>query len=77
MFILVKAIGRIDVKRIENNNEKITKHYYILSDTFRIETFIKITREHWNIECGLHWKLNVILDEAHSRSRVSDSINNL
>jgi len=40
-------------------------------------TSIKITREHWNIECGLHWKLNVILDEDYSRSRVGDSINNL
>ena len=73
----VKAIGRIDVKRIENNNEKITKHYYILSDVFEMVSFIKITREHWNIECGLHWKLDVILDEDHSRSRVGDSINNL
>lgn len=73
----VKAIGRIDVKRIENNKEKITKHYYILSDIFNIDTFIKITREHWNIECGLHWKLDVILDEDHSRSRIGDSINNL
>lgn len=42
----VKAICRIDVKRIENNNEKITKHYYILSDVFEMVTFIKITREH-------------------------------
>lgn len=36
-----------------------------------------ITREHWNIECGLHWKLDVILNEDHSRSRIGDSINNL
>lgn len=73
----VKAIGRIDVKRIQNNKEKITKHYYILSDIFKIDTFIKITRGHWNIECGLHWKLDVILDEDHSRSRIGNSINNL
>lgn len=73
----VKAIDRIDVKRIENSKEKITKHYYILSDIFNIDTFIKLTREHWNIECGLHWKLDVILDEDHSRSRIGDSINNL
>lgn len=73
----VKDIDRIDVKRIENNKEKITKNYYILSDIFNIDTFIKITREHWNIEYGLHWKLDVILDEDHSRSRIGDSINNL
>ena len=73
----VKAIGRIDVHRIENEKEKITRHYYILSKTFDLETFIKITREHWNIECGLHWRLDVIMDEDHSRNREGNSINNL
>lgn len=73
----VKAIGRIDVHRIENDKEKITKHYYILSDRFSVNTFIKTTREHWNIECGLHWRLDVIFDEDHSRSHKGNSINNL
>ncbi len=73
----VKAIGRIDVIRIENDKEKITKHYYILSKQFPFDTFIKITRQHWNIECGLHWKLDVIMDEDHSRNREGNSINNL
>ena len=73
----IKAIGRIDVHRIEEEKEKITKHYYILSNKFDINTFVKITREHWNIECGLHWRLDVILDEDHSRSRVGNSIDNL
>ena len=73
----IKAIGRIDVHRIENDVEKVTKHYYILSQTFDIQTFIKTTREHWNIKCGLNWRLGVILDEEHSRNRVGNSINNL
>ena len=37
----------------------------------------KVIRDHWNIECGLHWKLDVILDEDHSRNREGNSINNL
>ncbi len=73
----VKAIGRIDVTRIENDKEKITKHYYILSNQFSFETFINTTRQHWNIECGLHWRLDVIFDEDHSRNREGNSINNL
>lgn len=73
----VQAIGRIDVKKIENGKEKITKHYYILSKAFDMETFMKTTREHWNIECGLHWRLDVIMDEDHSRNREGNSINNL
>ena len=73
----VKAIGRIDVYREENNQNKVTKHYYILSNTFDINTFMKITRQHWNIECSLHWRLDVIMDEDHSRSRINNSIANL
>lgn len=73
----VYAIGRIDVHRIEDNKEKITKHYYILSKTFSMQTFISTTREHWNIECGLHWRLDVIMDEDHSRNRIGNSIDNL
>ena len=38
---------------------------------------MKVIRDHWNIECGLHWKLDVILDEDHSRNREGNSINNL
>ena len=73
----VNAIGRIDVYRIENGKEKVTKHYYILSKPFELLTFMNVTREHWNIECGLHWRLDVIMDEDHSRNREGNSINNL
>lgn len=73
----VKAIGRIDVSRIQGEKETTTKHYYILSKQTSLQTFITTTREHWNIECGLHWRLDVILDEDHSRNREGNSINNL
>lgn len=73
----VQAIGRIDVHRIENDKEKITNHYYILSKAFPMQIFISTTREHWNIECGLHWRLDVIMDEEHSRNRIGNSIDNL
>ena len=73
----VKAIGRIDVTREENEKKKTTKHYYILSKDFDLDTFISITRQHWNIECSLHWRLDVIMDEDHSRNRIGNSIENL
>lgn len=73
----VNAIGRIDVHRIENDKEKITKHYYILSKNFELPIFMNVTREHWNIECGLHWRLDVIMDEDHSRNHAGNSVNNL
>ncbi len=73
----VRAIGRMDVYREENGKSSITKNYYILSQQFSTEKFKNITREHWNIECSLHWRLDVILDEDHSTNKKDNSIDNL
>ncbi|MCX4255266.1 MAG: ISAs1 family transposase, partial [Bacilli bacterium] len=73
----VKAIGRIDVYREEYGKVSITKNYYILSEKFNIDRFINVTREHWNIECSLHWRLDVILNEDHSTNKKDNSIDNL
>ena len=42
-----------------------------------MKTLQESIRDHWNIECGLHWRLDVILDEDHSRNRAQHSIENL
>ena len=73
----VKAIGRIDVEREENGKITNTKHFFIISKEIELHMFMKVTREHWNIECGLHWRLDVIMDEDHSRNRSGNSIENL
>lgn len=73
----VKAIGRMDVYREENGKIINTTNYYILSHKIDFDTFIRVNREHWNIECSLHWRLDVILDEDHSRNRMDNSIENL
>ena len=73
----VKAIGRMDVYREENGKVSITKNYYILSQQFSMEMFKNITRNHWNIECSLHWRLDVILNEDHSTNKKDNSIDNL
>ena len=73
----IKAIGRIDVEREENGKVTHTKHFFIISNKIELAMFMKVTREHWNIECGLHWRLDVIMDEDHSRNRCGYSIENL
>lgn len=73
----VKAIGRIDVYKEEYGKVTNTKNYYILSDKFSLDTFINITRQHWNIECSLHWRLDVIMNEDHSTNKKDNSIENL
>lgn len=62
---------------MEKDEVKITKHFYIIDFEITVNQLIEAIRDHWNIECGLHWRLDVILDEDHSRNRVQNSINNL
>ena len=73
-----KRLKNVHVSALEENG-KITNtiNYYILSHKLDFDTFIRVNREHWNIECGLHWRLDVILDEDHSRNRMDNSIENL
>ena len=73
----VNAIAYTKVTRVENDETTITHNYYIIDYHITIEELEKAIRDHWNIECGLHWKLDVILDEDHSRNRINNSINNL
>ena len=73
----VKAIAYTKVYRTFRDETIMTENYYIIDYEISIEKLIESIRDHWNIECGLHWKLDVILDEDHSRNRVNNSINNL
>ena len=73
----VKAIAYTKVYRIFKDETIMTENYYIIDYEISIERLIESIRDHWNIECELHWKLDVILDEDHSRNRVNNSINNL
>ena len=74
---IVKALAYIKTKREENDELKETNSYYIIDYEIGINKLVETIRDHWNIECGLHWRLDVILDEDHSRNRVGNSINNL
>ena len=73
----IKAIAYTKVSRTYNDETITTENYYIIDYEISMEKLIEAIRDHWNIECGLHWKLDVILDEVHSRNRVKISINNL
>ena len=73
----VKAIAYTKVSRISDDETIVTENYYIIDYQISIEKLIETIRDHWNIECGLHWKLDVILDEDHSRNRIENSISNL
>jgi len=76
---IVNSIGKIEVTReyVGYDKKTVTEHYYIMNKNMTIDEFRKATRSHWNIECGLHWVLDVIFNEDASRNRVGDSIHNL
>jgi len=73
----VSSIGMVRVYRKVKDNIGIKDHFYIMDTEIRMETFIKATRNHWNIECGLHWRLDVILNGDRSTNKIGHSISNL
>lgn len=73
----VNALLYVKVQRQDNNEIKVTDNYYIIDYEMDIDNAEKVARDHWNIECGLHWKLDVIFDEDHSKNHIGNSINNL
>ncbi len=73
----VKAIGMVKIFKEEKGKKTQENYYYIISKKIDLQTFEEATRSHWKIETSLHWRLDVILDEDHSTSKVGNSIENL
>ena len=73
----VNAVAYMRVTRTEQDETTITDNYYIIDNKIEIDKLIDAIRDHWNIEFGLHWRLDVILDEDHSTNKVGNSIENL
>lgn len=55
--------------------EKETR-YYISSLAVDAPTFNRLIRSHWNVENQLHWSLDVIFGEDHSRKRIRNAAQN-
>lgn len=70
----LKAIARIKSKR---GGEKTVTRYFLMTRSYRNDEVLRIVRQHWTIENGLHWPLDVILDEDLARSRKDNAPANL
>ena len=73
----VSALAYVKVQITMGDETKVTDNYYIVDYEISIDDLEKAIRDHWNIECGLHWRLDVIMDEDHSRNRDKNSTLNL
>ena len=51
--------------------------YYLLSTPMAPVRFAQAAREHWGVENGLHWSLDVTMDEDRARNRKDNGPENL
>lgn len=70
----LKAVARIRSKR---GKEKAVERYFLLTHCYTGSELLRIVREHWSIENGLHWPLDVVLDEDLARNRKDNAPANL
>jgi predicted transposase YbfD/YdcC len=69
----LQAVAQIKSQR----NGAHTQRYFLLSRHYRPPEVLRIVRQHWSIENGLHWPLDVLLDEDLARSRKDNAPANL
>jgi len=62
------VLGRVDSVRVVNGQQSaLETRYYIASGELTTEAFAAAVRDHWSIENGLHWSLDVIFGEDDCR----------
>jgi predicted transposase YbfD/YdcC len=69
-----KAVAMITSKR---GKDKTVERYFLMSQAYSPKDVLRIVRTHWTIENGLHWPLDVVLDEDLARNRKDNAPANL
>ena len=66
----VKSLVQIERERMIGEKTTYEKVYYISSlDPKKPEIIASTAREHWGVESGLHWRLDVVFRQDQSRYR--------
>lgn len=65
----LQALVMIESERHVNGEITIAHRYYLSSARLDASTFLEKTRDHWSIENGLHWVLDVAFREDDCRVR--------
>ena len=73
----LEAIGKIIRVRETPKGTTTETAYYILSRALSAERFGAVARSEWGIENGLHWVLEVVMNEDYLRNRKDNGPYNL
>lgn len=73
----LQSLAMIVRCRIIDGEETVKTRYYISSLEANAEQILKATRQHWSIENGLHWVLDIAFNEDRSRVRKDHAPANL
>jgi predicted transposase YbfD/YdcC len=68
-FPSLKAFGRIEATRVTDGKTESDVRIFALSRIMKPDELLSTVREHWQIENGLHWQLDVAMREDGARNR--------
>ena len=71
------AIGKLTRSRETATKTTTETAYYLLSAPLSAERFGAAVRSHWGVENGLHWVLDVVMNEDQARNRLDNGPKNL
>lgn len=71
------AIGQVVRVREVGARSSTETAYYLLSSALSAERFGEVARAHWGVENGLHWVLDVTMNEDGARNRKDNGPQNI
>ena len=71
------AIGKVVRTREIAAKTSTETAYYLLSKDLTPERFNEVVRSHWGVENRLHWRLDVVMNEDQSRTRLGNGPHNM